>query len=98
MVSCARRRRVPHCTHVCGAAQAHSLGAMKDAAAVMAGGAAGTLARAGLHEALPVTPGTWPWATLIANVAGTLLLGWLVAAVGGRAVAPARRAPASAAR
>ena len=56
---------------------------MKDAAAVMAGGAAGTLARAGLYEALPVTPGTWPWGTLIANVAGTLLLGWLVAAVAG---------------
>ena len=36
---------------------------MRDAAAVMAGGAAGTLARAGLAEALPVHPGTWPWAT-----------------------------------
>lgn len=56
---------------------------MKDAAAVMAGGAAGTLARAGLAEALPVTPGHWPWATFAANLAGTLLLGWLVAAVAG---------------
>ncbi len=56
---------------------------MKDGAAVMIGGAAGTLARAGLAEALPVTPGHWPWATFAANLAGTLLLGWLVAAVAG---------------
>ena len=47
----------------------------------MIGGAAGTLARAGLAEALPITPGHWPWATFAANLAGTLLLGWLVAAV-----------------
>jgi CrcB protein len=56
---------------------------MKAGAAVMIGGAAGTLARAGLAEALPLTPGHWPWATFAANVAGTLLLGWLVAAVAG---------------
>jgi CrcB protein len=54
---------------------------VKDAAAVMVGGAAGTLARAGLYEALPVTAGHFPWATLIVNVAGSMLLGWLVAAV-----------------
>jgi CrcB protein len=56
---------------------------VKDGAAVMIGGAAGTLARAGLAEALPITPGHWPWATFAANIAGTLLLGWLVAAVAG---------------
>jgi CrcB protein len=56
---------------------------MRDGVAVMIGGAAGTLARAGLAEALPVTPGHWPWATFVANVGGTLLLGWLVAAVAG---------------
>jgi fluoride exporter len=44
--------------------------------AVMLGGAAGTLARAGLAEGLPVT--AFPVATLIANVAGSLLLGWIV--------------------
>ena len=43
---------------------------MNDAAAVIAGGAVGTLARAGLAEALPVHPGTWPWATFAANIAG----------------------------
>jgi CrcB protein len=46
----------------------------------MFGGAAGTLARAGIAEALPVTPGSWPWATLVVNVVGTLILGWVVAA------------------
>ena len=40
----------------------------------MVGGAAGTLARAALAAAWPVTPGSWPWATLIANLAGTLVL------------------------
>ena len=39
----------------------------------MLGGAAGALARAGLAETLH-----WPWATLIANLAGTALLAWLV--------------------
>ncbi len=48
-------------------------------AAVFAGGFAGALARAGLLEALPHSPGEWPWSTFIANVAGALLLGWLVA-------------------
>jgi CrcB protein len=46
----------------------------------MLGGAAGTLARAGVAEALPVTPGTWPWATLVVNLLGTAILGWVVAA------------------
>jgi CrcB protein len=46
----------------------------------MAGGAVGTLARAGLAEALPVHPGHWPWATFLANVLGTALLGWVVVA------------------
>ncbi|MEQ8834298.1 MAG: CrcB family protein [Miltoncostaeaceae bacterium] len=43
--------------------------------AVFAGGCLGALARFGLLEALPVRPGAWPWATLIANVAGCALLG-----------------------
>lgn len=43
------------------------------------GGAAGTLARAGLATAWPVRPDSWPWATLIANLAGTLLLACLSA-------------------
>jgi CrcB protein len=47
-------------------------------AAVLAGGAAGTLARAGTAQALPAGPGGWPWATFVVNLAGTLLLAWLV--------------------
>jgi CrcB protein len=47
------------------------------AAAVGLGGAAGALARAGLAEALPHEPATWPWATFLANLGGTVLLAWL---------------------
>jgi fluoride exporter len=47
------------------------------AAAIVAGGAAGALARAGLAEALPRGAGEWPWATFGANIGGSLLLAWL---------------------
>lgn len=46
--------------------------------AVFAGGAVGGTARVALAEALPVEPGSWPWATLIVNVAGSALLGWIL--------------------
>lgn len=45
-------------------------------AAVFVGGAIGTLVRAGLSDHLHHDPGAWPWATLIVNIAGSLLLGW----------------------
>jgi fluoride exporter len=73
-------RKLPHCTHERGPAAAVASGGVRDAAAVIAGGAVGTLARAGLAEALPVHVGTWPWATFLANVAGTVILGWVVVA------------------
>jgi fluoride exporter len=47
------------------------------ALAVLAGGAVGALARAGVGRALPVQPGEWPWATFSVNLAGALLLAWL---------------------
>jgi CrcB protein len=47
------------------------------ALAVLAGGALGSLARAGTGEALPVRPGEWPWATFAVNLAGALILAWL---------------------
>jgi len=47
------------------------------AAAILAGGAAGALARAAVAEALPADPGQWPWATFSVNVAGALLLAWV---------------------
>lgn len=44
---------------------------------ILAGGAAGALARAALAKALPHEPGEWPWATFAVNVAGALVLAWL---------------------
>jgi len=45
---------------------------------IVAGGAIGTLARAGLAQAVPHRAGHWPWATFIANLAGAFILGWLL--------------------
>ena len=47
-------------------------------AAILAGGAIGTLARAGLAEATPHRAGQWPWATFIVNLAGAFILGWVL--------------------
>jgi fluoride exporter len=47
------------------------------AVAILTGGAAGALARAGLAEAFPADAGEWPWGTFIANQLGALLLAWL---------------------
>lgn len=47
--------------------------------AVFVGGAAGALARALVAEAVGShDPGSWPWATLIVNVLGAFLLGYVV--------------------
>jgi fluoride exporter len=46
--------------------------------AVFAGGCAGAVLRYGLSEALPAAPGAWPWATLMANLAGAFAIGWAV--------------------
>jgi fluoride exporter len=58
-------------------------------AAIMAGGAIGTLARAGLAEVLPPRAGHWPWATFVANLAGAFVLGWLLTRLAER-TAPSR--------
>ncbi len=46
--------------------------------AIVIGGMIGALARAALIEALPHSPGTWPWATFTANLVGAFLLGVVV--------------------
>jgi fluoride exporter len=43
--------------------------------AVAAGGVVGCLCRAGLEKAFPVGAHGWPWATFVANIAGTIVLG-----------------------
>ena len=43
------------------------------------GGALGALARWAQSEALPHSPGAWPWATLLVNLLGCLLIGILLA-------------------
>jgi CrcB protein len=43
------------------------------------GGALGALARWGLAESLPHSPGAWPWSTLLVNLVGCLLIGALLA-------------------
>lgn len=50
----------------------------RELAAIFAGGVAGTLARAGLGEALPHAAGAWPWATFAVNLAGAFVLGLAV--------------------
>ena len=56
---------------------------------ILAGGAVGALARAGLAEALPHATGAWPWSTFIVNLAGAALLAWLTTRLG-EMVAPTR--------
>jgi fluoride exporter len=49
----------------------------RELAAIFVGGFFGALARLGLVEALPPHPGSWPWATFVANIAGAFALGYL---------------------
>ena len=48
------------------------------------GGALGALARWAVAEALPRSPGGWPWATLAVNLLGCLLIGVLIAVLAAR--------------
>ena len=45
------------------------------------GGALGALGRWGIAEALPRDPDGWPWATLLVNLTGCLVLGLLIGLV-----------------
>ena len=48
----------------------------RELAAVFAGGALGTLARAGLSHVVPADPARWPWATFTVNIVGAFMLGY----------------------
>ncbi|WP_326548931.1 fluoride efflux transporter CrcB [Mycolicibacterium sp. ND9-15] len=48
----------------------------RELAAVFAGGAIGTLARATLETLAAPDPGRWPWPTFVVNVIGAFLLGY----------------------
>jgi CrcB protein len=47
-------------------------------AAIFAGGAIGTLARAALAEAFPHPTTGWPWPTFVVNIVAVVLLGYFV--------------------
>jgi fluoride exporter len=61
--------------------------------AVFIGGLIGTIARALLVDAVPTTPGSWPWPTFIANVVGTLALGYFTTRLQERMPLSAYRRP-----
>jgi fluoride exporter len=65
----------------------------RELAAIFAGGFLGALARAGLVEALPHGPAEWPWPTFIANVVGTLALGYFATRLQERLPLSAYRRP-----
>ncbi len=50
----------------------------REIVAVFAGGALGTAARAGLAEAFPHSPVSWPWPTFAVNMVAAFLLGYFV--------------------
>ncbi|WP_369257499.1 fluoride efflux transporter CrcB [Geodermatophilus amargosae] len=57
------------------------------------GGALGALARWGVAGVLPSPGGGWPWATLLVNLTGCLLMGVLLGALAGRDPEPAWARP-----
>ncbi len=52
--------------------------------AIVAGGAAGALARVALVRAFPPAEGVWPWTTFSVNVLGTFALGYFATRLGER--------------
>ena len=65
----------------------------RELAAIFAGGFLGALARVLLLQAVPASPGAWPWVTFAANVAGTLLLGYCATRLQERLPVSAYRRP-----
>jgi len=63
-------------------------------AAVFAGGAVGTLLRAGLSVAFPFPASHWPWPTFVVNVVGAFLLGYFATRLQERLPLSSYRRPA----
>ncbi len=57
------------------------------------GGALGALARWGVAEVLPRADDGWPWATLLVNLTGCLLIGVLTGVLANRSPEPAWARP-----
>jgi CrcB protein len=65
----------------------------RELGAIFAGGFVGALARAELVELLPPHPHRWPWATLVVNVAGAFVLGYVTTRLQERLPVSAYRRP-----
>jgi CrcB protein len=65
----------------------------RELAAIFAGGFAGAILRALLEEAVPHDPDRWPWATFSINIAGAIVLAWLVTRLQERLPLSAYRRP-----
>lgn len=64
---------------------------VRELLAVFAGGFAGAIARLALVEGMASDPGTWPWGTFVANIAGALVLGYVAARLHERRPVPSVR-------
>jgi CrcB protein len=65
----------------------------RELAAIFAGGFVGAVARGLLARAWAADPGRWPWATFVVNIAGAVLLGYLVTRLQERLPLSAYRRP-----
>jgi fluoride exporter len=65
----------------------------REVAAIFAGGALGTLARAALVQAFPEPPTAWPWPTFAVNIGAAFLLGYVITRLTERLPLSAYRRP-----
>jgi fluoride exporter len=65
----------------------------RELAAIFAGGFAGAVLRALVEDWIAHEPDAWPWATFAINIAGAMLLAWLVTRLGERLPLSAYRRP-----
>jgi CrcB protein len=63
-------------------------------AAIFAGGAVGSLLRAGLSVAFPLPAAEWPWPTFAVNIVGAFLLGYFTTRLQERLPLSSYRRPA----